>query len=151
MQSRADDGATPDLDLVEYVVVALPELSSTVGVAAALRELVESARIRILDLVGVVVGPEGRVTAVEPELLPGLSDLRDVQGEVGGLLSEDDVALAGGALPPGSSALIIVVEDRWAELLAGAAREVGGCIVGGERIPRHRIEQADRTGRGGAP
>ena len=144
-----DDGATPDLDLVEYVVVAVPELSSTVGVAAALRELVESARIRILDLVGVVVGPDGRATAVEPEQLSGLAELGDVQGEVGGLLSEDDLALASSALAPGTSALIVVVEDRWAQLLAGAAREVGGRIVGGERIPRYRLEQADRA-RGGA-
>ena len=53
-----------------YVVVAVPELSSTVGVAAALRELVGSARIRISSLVGVVVGPDGRATAVEPGNCP---------------------------------------------------------------------------------
>jgi hypothetical protein len=134
-----------DLDLVEYVVIAVPELSSTVAVAAALRELVESARIRILDLVGVTTGADGRGTVVEPEQLSGLADLRDVEGEVGGLLSEDDIALASGALQPGTSALILVVEDRWAQLLADAARTSGGRIVGGERIPRHRLEQARRS------
>lgn len=145
-----DDGATPDLDLVEYVVVAVPELSSTAGVAAALRELVESARIRILDLVGVVVGLDGLATAVEPEQLPGLAGLREVQGEVGGLLSEEDLVLASSALAPGTAALIVVVEDRWAQLLAGAAREVGGRIVGGERIPRSRLERVGRTSGGGS-
>ena len=83
-----------DLDLVEYVVIAVPELSSTVDVATALRELVESSRIRILDLVGVTTGPGGRFSAIEPEQLSGLADLRDVEGEVGGLLSEDDIAPA---------------------------------------------------------
>ena len=141
----------PDLDLVEYVVIAVPELGSTVDVASALRELVESSRIRILDLVGVTIGADGSHSAIEPEQLSGLAELRDVEGEVGGLLSEDDIALACGALQPGTSALILVVEDRWAQLLADAARSSGGRIIGGERIPRHRLEQARRSHDGGAP
>ena len=44
-----------------------------------------------------------------------------------------------------ASALILVVEDRWAQLLSDAAREGGGRIVGGERIPRHRIAQSLRS------
>jgi hypothetical protein len=146
------DGDAPDLDLVEYVVIAVPELSSTVDVAAALRDLVESSRIRILDLVGVVTGPGGRYSVIEPEQLSGLAELHSVEGEVGGLLSEDDIALACSALQPGTSALILVVEDRWAQLLADAARHGGGRIIGGERIPRHRLEQARRSRPdGGAP
>jgi uncharacterized membrane protein len=139
------EGTEPDLDLVEYVVIAVPDLSSAVAVAAALKQLVESRQIRILDIVGVETGAGGRVTAVEPELLSGLGALDSVDGEVGGLLSEDDIALASGALHPGTSALLIVVEDRWAQQLADAARECGGRIIGGERIPRHRLEQSRRS------
>jgi len=135
----------PDLDLVEFVVITLPGLSSTAAVARALKELVESSRIRILDLVGVVTDAEGHYAAIEPESLPGLTALRGVDGEVGGLLSDDDIALACGALKPSTSALILVVEDRWAQLLSDAARESGGRIAGGERIPRHRIEQSLRS------
>ena len=140
-----DNGTEPDLDLVEYVLISVPELASTEGVAAALKHLVESGQIRILDIVGVTSGTTGRFTAVEPELLPGLRALDDVEGEVGGLLSEDDIALASGALHPGASALIVVVEDRWAQPLAAAARDHGGRIIGGERIPRHRLEQSRRS------
>ena len=95
----ADGGSAPDLDLVEYVVISVPELSAAVGVAAALKQLVESGQIRILDLVGVYTGPDGRFTVIEPELMSGLAALENVEGEVGGLLSEDDIALASGALP----------------------------------------------------
>jgi hypothetical protein len=139
------EGTEPDLDLVEYVVISVPDLSSAAAVGAALKQLVESRHIRILDLVGVNTGPGGRVTAVEPELLSGLEALDDVDGEVGGLLSEDDIALASGALHPGTSALLVVVEDRWAQQLADAARDCGGRIIGGERIPRHRLEQSRRS------
>jgi hypothetical protein len=139
------DAGTPDLDLVEYVVISVPALSSAVGVAAALKQLVESRQIRILDLVGVETAADGRVTAVEPELVSGLAVLDDVDGEVGGLLSQDDIALASGSLGPGTSALLVVVEDRWAQQLAEAARDCGGRIIGGERIPRHRLEQSRRS------
>jgi hypothetical protein len=153
MEQRSDEhlaggtaeDPTSDLDLVEYVVISVPELSSAVAVADALKTLVESAQIRVLDLVGVVTGFDGRSTVIEADLLPALATLDDVDGEVGGLLSEDDVILAGSALPPGSSALVVVVEDRWAYLLADAARQSGGRILGGERIPRHRLEQSRRA------
>ena len=153
MEQRSDEhlaggtaeDPTSDLDLVEYVVISVPELSSAVAVADALKTLVESAQIRVLDLVGVVTGFDGRSTVIEADLLPALATLDDVDGEVGGLLSEDDVILAGSALPPGTSALVVVVEDRWAYLLADAARQSGGRILGGERIPRHRLEQSRRA------
>jgi hypothetical protein len=163
MQGHPDDGEvgqvaegpTPDLDLVEYLVISVPRLSATAGVASALKELVGSSRIRILDLVGVETGDDGRYVAIEPEDLPGLAELQGVEGEVGGMLSEDDLALACGSLPPGAAALILVVEDRWAGLLADAARHNGGRIIGGERIPRHRLQQARRARSagpaGGAP
>ena len=91
------------------------------------------------------MGFDGRSRVVEAELLPALAALDDVDGEVGGLLSEDDVILAGSTLPPGASALVVVVEDRWASLLADAARQSGGRILGGERIPRHWLEQSRRA------
>jgi len=140
---------SPDPDLVEYVVIGLPDLSSSLRVAQALKRLVETSRIRILDLVAVVSDARGRYTVAEPELVASLSELRTVDGEVGGLLSDDDIALACRALRSGSAALILVAEDLWAQELADAARSGGGQIVGGERIPRMRLEQAERArGRG---
>ena len=132
-------------------MISVPELSSAVdGGATRSRSSSSPSQIRILDLVGVVTGRTGSYTAIEPEPVPGLAALDGVEGEVGGLLSEDDIALASGALHPGTSALIVVVEDRWAQLLSDAAREGGGRIVGGERIPRHRLEQSRRSGHGQA-
>src|SRR6478609_6738558 len=146
--STAED-PTSDLDLVEYVVIAVPELSSAVAVADALRTLVESAQIRVLDLVGVVAGFDGRSTVIEADLLPALATLDDVDGEVGGLLSEDDVLLAGSALPAGTSALVVVVEDRWASLRAdgrsGPVRRVTRTRRGQVDLLRRRPEGGSWT------
>jgi len=129
-----------DLDLVEYLVIAVPDLAGVAGVAEALRRLVRSDQIQILDLVTVVTRGDGTHLVMEAETVAGMAVLDDVEGEIGGLLTDDDIAMAASELPPDTAAVILVVEDRWADVLAGAARTSGGQIVGGERIPRHRIE-----------
>jgi hypothetical protein len=40
------------------------------------------------------------------------------------------------------SAILLLVEDRWATDLSAAARRAGGRIVGGERVERSRVEIA---------
>lgn len=144
-QHDSSPSLQPDLDLVEYVVMTTSRLSSTIEVAQALKALVDSSRIAILDLVGVEVDTAGGYVAVEAEELPGMAELTRVEGKVGRLLSEDDIALTCGAMAPGTSALIMVAEDRWARPLADAVRRGGGRIVGGERIPRRRVEQSLRA------
>ncbi len=79
MTQRQVSAAHPvDADLVEYVVIAFPDLPSRRDVARALRWLVAAGDIRILDLVAVVVAPEGTSVPLEPEGADGLSVLRDV-------------------------------------------------------------------------
>jgi hypothetical protein len=129
----------PDLDLVEYMVIALPDLSEVDLVAEALRQLVRGERIRILDLVAVIRTADGGYVSLEPDSVQGMAALADVEGESGGLLSDADIATACSDLPMGTAAVILVSEDSWAGLLAEAARSLGGQIAGGERIPRYRI------------
>ena len=126
-------------DLVEYLVVVVPDESALAALVPALAEMVRAASIRILDLAAVVRDGDGAISVREPEAVESLAGLRDVDGEVGGLLSERDVELAGLALEPGTAGLVVLTEDRWAAPLSEAARGVGGRIVAGERIPRGRI------------
>jgi hypothetical protein len=129
-------------DLVTYTIVEVPSEDSLGTVVPALAELVRSAKIRILDLVVVVREDDGSVRVREYETVESLAMLRDVEGEVGGMLSEHDVALASFALKPGSAGIVLVTEDRWAAPLSAAAREVGGQIAAGERIPPPLVEGA---------
>ncbi len=134
-------------DLVEYFIVAVPAVESLRVLADALAELVERAAIRILDVVVLVKDVDGAVTALELDAVDSLGAIQHLEGDVGGMLSEHDVALAATAVRPGSAGVILVTEDRWAEPLSVAARRAGGQIVGGERIPAFRVESAlaDRT------
>ena len=128
-----------DLDVVEYLVVSLPDLARVPDIAAALRSLVVADEIAILDLVVVSTSIDGVASTIEPDEVAGLSALGAGDDGASRLLSDDDVAMVGSALPPGATALVVVVEDRWAHVLTQAARAAGGRVVGGERIPHPRL------------
>jgi hypothetical protein len=138
---RGDDPGSIDTSLVECLVVVVPEMSSLQSVAAELAELVESAAIRILDLVVLVRSRrDHEVRALEPDA-ESLPDML-VTPEPGGLLSENDIALAATSLLPGAVGLVMLIEDRWASTLSSAAKRAGGLVLGGQRVPRARIEAA---------
>jgi Family of unknown function (DUF6325) len=136
---RASPVAT---DLVEYIVVVVPDLESVVTVAPALTEMVNASTIRLLDLVVIGKSPDGEVDVLEMEAVDSLRELGELEGEVGGLLSDHDVELISLALSPGTAGVVVVTEDYWAEPLSLAARRVGGRILAGERIPTARVEAA---------
>ena len=139
-ERRRSVGPT-DTDLVEYLVVRVPDLGSLRTVAPSLADLVTSAAIRILDLVCVSKSAEGgELTVMEFEEVEGMSELENVDGDVGGLLSIHDIETASRPLPAGSSAILLVVEDRWAQGLSMAARQAGGRVVGGGRVARPQVE-----------
>ena len=145
----AEGGATElgfDPDVVEYVVIEVPDLSATGEIAAALTQLVRDEHIHILDMVVVCSDKNGALHLIQPETAPGLAPLWAVEGEAGDLLGEDDISLACGAVPAESTAIVLVVEDRWAAQLAAAARSAQGRIVGGERIPRRRLQALGEMG-----
>jgi len=134
-------------DLVEYLIIVVPEVDSLGSVANALVDLVGAGTIHLLDLVVIVRGDDGAVSTLEIEAVDSLAALRDVEGELGALLSEHDLELASFAVRPGTAAIVLVTEDRWAAPLSLAARRAGGRIIAGERLPAARVEAAlaDRT------
>jgi hypothetical protein len=133
-------------DLVEYFVVVVPELDSLSTLVPALADMAKRGSIRILDLVVVTRAPDGTAEVMEFEAVASLTALWEVEGQVGGLLSERDIAMASVAVKPGAAGIVVVTEDRWAEPLSSAARRAGGQIVGGERVAPSRVEAALTTG-----
>ena len=65
----------------------------------------------------------------------------EVEGEAGGLLSEDDIAAAGEALSPGSTALAIVWENSWARRLIDAIVGSGGRLVAHDRLDAEAVNE----------
>lgn len=63
-------------------------------------------------------------------------------GARSGLLGDDDVAEAAGALEPNTVAALIVYENTWAVPFVAAARKNGGEVVASMRIPAGDIMDA---------
>jgi hypothetical protein len=120
----------------------VPDLDGLVSVAPALTEMVNASTIRLLDLVVISKSRHEEVKVLELEALESLRELGELEGVVGGLLSDHDVELISLALSPGTAGVVVVTEDHWAEPLSLAARQAGGRILAGERIPHARVEAA---------
>ena len=63
-----------------------------------------------------------------------------IDGEVGGVISNEDIAHAAEALEPNSSAALIVWEDLWAKPLLDAFVGANAVLLEGARIPHDIIE-----------
>jgi hypothetical protein len=133
-----------DVGPVEYVVIEFPGNRFRGEIVPVLAELVDNGVIRILDVVFIKKDAEETVTLFEYD---GLDDVlefgfADVEGEAGGVLSEEDLRMAAEVVAPDSSAALIVWEDRWAARLARTIQDAGGRITTGERIPQQTVEKA---------
>ncbi|MFE5676329.1 DUF6325 family protein [Streptomyces erythrochromogenes] len=133
-----------DIGPVEYVVIAFPGNRFRGEIAPELKALVASGTVRILDLTFIKKDEDGSVSFVELDALDPTeaSVFDDIEGEVGGLFSEEDLALIAEDLVPNSSAAMLVWEDTWAAGITGAIRRAGGELVAHERIPAAVVERA---------
>jgi uncharacterized membrane protein len=125
---------------VEYIVLGFPGNNFTGEIAPALAKLIESKTIRLLDLLFVGKDPDGNVLAIEFDELEELAEFAGLEGEVGGIISEDDITHVAETLEPGSSAALLIWEDVWATEFAVAVRDSGGVLVEGARIPYEIVE-----------
>jgi len=142
MANDGDGGTAPDLDLLEYVVVSAPDVGALGPVADALVGLVDAGSIRLLD--AVALEREATSTRVVPSDPADHAPLAVLTAALDGrvLLSAHDVALASVSLEADETALLLLVEDRWAGRLSEAARKGGARLVAGQRIARDRVSDA---------
>jgi hypothetical protein len=128
-------------DLVEYLVIAFPDRAALGSVVPALTDIVRSEQVRVLDIAVLARVADGTLEMLELDEVDALAALGGLDGDLG-LLSENDLRMAAGAVRPGEVAVVLVAEDRWAEQLSLAARRAGGQIAAGERVPAVRVEAA---------
>ena len=127
---------------VEYVILGFPGNQFTGQIVPELAKLIDSGLIRIIDLTFIMKDAAGDVEVVEYDAVEELAAFAGLDAEVGGILTEEDVAYAAQGLEPNSSAALLIWEDTWAAPFAAAVRQANGVILEGARIPHEIIEQA---------
>jgi hypothetical protein len=121
---------------IDYLIVEWPGRQPTGEAMPHLIDLVDRGLIRLLDLTFIAKAEDGSVAALEIADLGGeIEAFAAFEGASSGLLGDDDVAEAGNALEPGTSAALLVYENSWAAPFAAAVRRSGGQLVASGRIP----------------
>jgi hypothetical protein len=126
-----------ELGPVDIVAIGFPPGAPMTGEAVPiLLDLIERRIIRVLDALFVMHTDDG-VAGFEAKDLDetGIGDFKEFDGASTGLLGDEDVASVGEVLEPGSAAVLIVYENRWAAPFVSAVRRNGGELLASERIP----------------
>jgi hypothetical protein len=132
------DEQLDEMGPIDYVVLEWPGKQPDGSVAPLILDLVDRGIIRILDVAFLAKDQDGSTATISlDELAP--AEFSDFAGASSGLLGQDDLEDAASALNPGTSAAVLVWENRWAAPVAVALRRSGGQLVASGRIPVQAI------------
>jgi Family of unknown function (DUF6325) len=144
--AEADEGGAvtehplEEMGPIDYVVLEWPGEQPVGDVVPLILDAVERGIIRILDVAVMAKGDDGSVAAIDLGDLSGdATSFAEFEGASAGLLGQDDLEDAAAALDPGTSAAVLVWENRWAAPIAVGLRRSGGQLVASGRIPVQAI------------
>lgn len=127
---------------VDIAVIAFDEPKFNGAIATAIGDLLRAGTVRLLDALMVHKDAEGTVTLAEITDIDGdgIPDLVALQGDIPGLIGEDDATSVIAEMPADSGVLLLAWENTWAIRVGQAIRANGGQVVALERIPAADVE-----------
>ena len=140
---------TNEMGPISYLVVEFPGNKMTGEGLSILVDLVDRGLIRVLDLVFATRDADGSMSVISVADLDGDGqlDLTIFEGASSGLLDDSDLADAASVIEPGSSAGILIIENRWAAPFTAALRAGGAVLVAAGYIPHDTlVASLDATG-----
>jgi hypothetical protein len=130
---------------VDAVVIGFPAGAPMTGDAVPLlMDLIDKGVIRVLDVMFVTKEADGTYAGFNATDLTSdsVGDLTVFEGASSGLIHDDDLTKAADVIEPGTSAVLIVYENRWSVPFAAAVRRNGGELVAHARIPHEELVAA---------
>jgi hypothetical protein len=128
---------------VDFVLIEFKGRQLTGRAAQELLDLVDRGIIRVYDILVIGKEEDGSTFAVDLAAAPdAVGAFADFAWARTGLVAEEDTEEAAGALEPGTLAVLVVYENTWAIPFVAAARESGGELIAGARIPAQDVMDA---------
>jgi dihydroorotase-like cyclic amidohydrolase len=128
---------------VDFVLLEFPRDGLTGEAGQALMDLVERGVVRLYDLMVISKDSEGAVEVLElTDPGSGAGGFAYFAGARSGLLGDEDMQEAAGAMEPNTVAALIVYENSWAIPFVAAARNSGGELIASARIPATEVMAA---------
>jgi hypothetical protein len=128
---------------VDFVLLEFTGNRLTGRAADELLSLVDRGIVHVYDVLIVGKDENGAAYSVDlAEAADQVGHFADLQGARSGILADDDLRQAADAMEPGTLATLIVYENTWAIPFVAAARESGGEMIAGGRIPAQDVMDA---------
>lgn len=132
-----------DIGSPEYVVIGFEDDHFTNEILPELNAIQEKGLIRVVDLLFVMKDTDGTVTVREVSELGDeeLAAYDGIAGDLMGLFTGEDVERLAEEIPPGTSAVVVLLEHTWAIGLTEAVRRVGGMLFTGGLVTPDALTQ----------
>ena len=142
------DTSSPALGPVDIVIIGYSADAPKTGEAIPLLvDLVDRGIIHVLDVKGVRKEADGSFSGFDVSDADGggMAELVAFDGAQTGLIGDEDLRVAVEAMEPGTAAVLIVFENRWAAPFISAVRRNGGRLIAYERIAAEDLLEALET------
>ena len=114
---------------VQVLVVGVPEDDGARALMAELAALPADGPVRCVDVFECAVGPDGQLTVADDDPAPlSLPLFAEMVDDVVPVPAEEGMWHLGEVVPPGSRAVVAVIEHQWALGLRDSMRAAGGSI-----------------------
>jgi uncharacterized membrane protein len=146
-----EQGETMEVGPVDVYIIGFPGNKFSGKIAPAIRELVDSGTIRILDLLFVMKDQDGTVTTLAIEDLDqDGAAFAELDITEPGSLNDEDADEVSEDLPPNSAALLLAFENVWATKVVSALADADAVLIDSIRIPAEVVAQARAEAAAGA-
>jgi Family of unknown function (DUF6325) len=128
---------------LEYAVLGFEDDQFASEVLPELTAIQASGLIRVVDLLFVSKAADGTITMQEVSELSEeeLAAYEGLSDDLAGLFTAEDVDRLAGEIPPGTSAVIALLEHSWTLQLADAVRRAGGVFFAGGMVAPDALEK----------
>jgi uncharacterized membrane protein len=131
------EASEEELGPIDMVVIGYPPGTPQTGEGVSIvLDLVDRGIIRVFDALVVRKDEDGTFSGFDVADLDADSagDLAVFTGASSGLIGDDDIAAVAEQIEPGTAAVLIVYENRWAAHFVSAVRRSGGVLIAQQRI-----------------
>ena len=148
MTAAAQPGSDDVLGPVDFLAIEFPGGQLTAAGFERLLSLANDGVVDILDMEFITKDTDGKSKKIDAWefAVPGGVDLSAWAGASSGLLDNSDVTEIAAAMQPGSVAVVVIYENRWALGLVDAWRRDGArLIASGGLSPDDIVAALDAT------
>jgi hypothetical protein len=130
---------------LEYTVIGFEGNDFNGSIADEILRVVDSGVISIVDLIFITKDPDGEVAVIELDNTedPRFAGFATLIGDLGGLLTPEDIDLLAERMPTDTSGLVILFEHRWAVRIKEAVVEAGGFLISRETVAPEILEMVN--------